>query len=140
MTIAECIKNWLSEYSGADFTELATDFIEADIGSYAICKSPNGTEIPYLDGSKLVTEYYQIFARQSTQLEQERISNQQFLAELEIWVEDRNFNEDYPDLSEVGSLACEDISISNSATILSQEDGNAIYQITIAIQYLKERG
>lgn len=137
--ISECVKSWLNEYDKADFSEMATDFIEGEIGSYAIYKSPNKTIVPFIDGSKLVTEYYQLFARQSTQIEAERVDNQQFLSDLEDWVEKKDYNEDYPNLSEVGSIVCAEIKISNSAAITSQEDDNAIYQITIAIQYLKER-
>lgn len=140
MTVAECIKEWLSQYEQADISDMATDFVEGDIGSYAIFKSPNRTENNYLDGSKLITDYYQFFARQPTQNDKERIDNQQFLADLEEWVEEKNFAENYPDLSSAGNYICEDISISNSATILSQGEINAIYQITISIQYLKERG
>lgn len=139
MTVGECIKRWLSSYEGADFSEIATDFIEGDTGSYAIYKSPNKTIEPYLDGSSLITEHYQFFARKSTQIQEEMIENQQFLSDLEDWVVVKDYNEDYPELSEAGSLICTEISISNSAAITSQEDDNAIYQITIAIQYLKER-
>ncbi|MCM1159379.1 MAG: hypothetical protein NC300_11450 [Bacteroidales bacterium] len=138
MTVGECIKKWLGTYAGADFSEIATDFIKGDTGSYAIYKSPNKNVVPYIDGSKLITEYYQFFARESTQVPEERIENQQFLSDLENWVEKKDYSEDYPDLSEVGNLTCMEISISNSAAITSQEDDNAIYQITIEIQYLKE--
>lgn len=139
MTVGECLKEWLSEYEGADISVLDTDFIEGEKGSFAIYKSPNNTSVPFIDGSSLVTEYYQFFARQSTQLDEERIDNQNFLAELENWVEERDCNEEYPDLSGVGNLSCTEIGVSNSAAITSQEEDNAIYQITIAIQYLKER-
>lgn len=139
MTVGECLKEWLGEYRGADISELNTDFMEGESGSFAIYKSPNNTSVPFIDGSSLVTEYYQFFARQPTQLDEERIDNQNFLAELENWVEERDCNEEYPDLSGAGNLSCTEISVSNSAAITSQEEDNAIYQITIAIQYLKER-
>lgn len=139
MTVSECIKEWLSAYPDVDISEMATDFIEGDTGSFAIYKSPNRNVDRYNDGSCLVTEYYQFFARQSTMMDSERIGNQQLLADLEAWVEDKDWNEDYPDLSQAGSLECQEISVSGSATIMSQEDDNAIYQITIAVKYLKER-
>lgn len=139
MTVSECIKNWLCGYEKMDIGEIATDFVEGDLGSYAILKSPNSTPEEYSDGSRLITEFYQFFARKSTQIDVERIGNQQLLTDLEEWVEQKNFAEDYPDLSVCGRLACQDISISGSATILSQEETNAIYQIIISIQYLKER-
>lgn len=138
MTVAECIKEWLGGFEHMDFSELSTDFIEADMDSYGIFKSPNKTIIPFNDGSKLVTEYYQFFGRKATTEDSERISNQQVLADLEDWIEEKDFDEAYPDLSSIGNLTCTEISIANSATIIDQSDNNAIYQITIAIQYHKE--
>lgn len=139
MTVSECVKEWLSEYQGADISEMATDFIAGELDSYAIYKSPNKEVVSFIDGSRQITEYYQFFARQSTMVDSERISNQQFLADLESWVENNDMNEDYPDLSQVGNYECQEISISNSATITSQEEDNAIYQITIAVKYMKAR-
>lgn len=139
MTVSECVKEWLSLYPNLDISDMATDFIEGDADSYAIYKSPNKTVDRFNDGSCMVTEYYQFFARQSTMMDTERISNQQLLADLEAWVEDKDYNEDYPDLSGVGNLRCEEISISGSAAITSQENDSAIYQVTIAVRYLKER-
>lgn len=139
MTIAECLKKWLGGYKDACIEELATDFIEGENGSFAIYKAPNNSIISYNDGTSLVTEYYQFFARQPTQIDKERIGNQQFMSDLEKWVEEKNINEEYPDLSAVGNLTCVEISIENSAAVTSQEEDNAIYQISIAVQYLKER-
>lgn len=139
MTVGEQLKEWLNEFKEADFTDLATDLIKADIGSYAIFKSPNKTEIPFNDGSKQVTEYYQFFARQSTVDNDQRISNEQLLSDLENWVEEKELDEDYPDLSQCGNLTCLEIGIANSASITSQSEECAIYQVTINITYLKER-
>lgn len=139
MTVAECLKNWLNTYSGADFGDIDTDIIEAKNGSRAIFKSPNKTVIKYNDGSSLNTEYYQFFVKQSTLLEEERVDNQQFMADIENWIEDKEFSEDYPDLSKVGKLTCTEISINNSSTITYENDDKAVYHITIAIEYLKEK-
>lgn len=139
VTVGECLKKWLGEYENADIEELATDFIEGENGSFAIYKAPNNTVIFYNDGSSLITEYYQFFARQPTQIDKERIGNQQFMSDLEKWVEEKDINEEYPDLFVVGNLTCVGISIENSAAVTSQEENNAIYQISIALQYLKER-
>lgn len=138
MTVAECLKKWLNTYPNADFGEIDTDIIE-DKDGYTIFKSPNKTAISYSDGSSLNTEYYQFFAKQSAMLDEERISNQQLMADFENWIDEKNFNEEYPDLSETGKLQCTEISINNSATITYENEDKATYQITIAIEYLKER-
>ena len=140
MTVGECLKDWLGEYDNLDFSELLTDFIDAPEGCMSLFRSPQKQEKVYLDGSKEVTEYYNFFARKSTQLDEERIENQQLLDDLTEWIENKSFAEDYPDLSQVGNhLTCEDITVNGASAINSQENDNAIYQVTIAIQYLKER-
>ena len=139
MTVAECLKNWLNTYPGADFGDINTDIIEARNGSRAIFKSPNKTVTKYNDGSSLNIEYYQFFVKQSALLDKERVDNQQFMTDLESWIEDKDLSEDYPDLSKVGKLMCTEISINNSSTITYESEDNAVYQITIAIEYLKER-
>lgn len=139
MTVAECLKRWLNTYPNADFGNIDTDILESKDGSHAIFKSPNKTVRKYNDGSSLNTEYYQFFAKASALLEEERVDNQQFMADLEEWIEEKDFNEDYPDLSEVGTLTCTEISINSSSTITYEKQDKAIYHITIAIEYLKER-
>ena len=136
MTVAEKLKEWISQY-GAQL-ELETDFIEAGNGSYSFYKSPQSNIVTHIDGSKLITEYYNFFMRQSTQMDEERIENQEWLARFEEWIDEQNFEENYPDLAELNS-ECQEIAVTGSATITSQEDDSAIYQVTISIQYLKER-
>lgn len=139
MTVGECLKDWLGEFDGLNFSELLTDFMDAPEGCMALFRSPQKQEKAYLDGSKDITEYYNFFARKSTLLDETRVENQQLLDDLTEWIESKAFEEDYPDLSQVGNLACEDITVNGASAINSQEDDNAIYQVTIAIQYLKER-
>lgn len=139
MTVGECLKDWLGEFDGLNFSELLTDFMDAPEGCMALFRSPQKQEMAYLDGSKDITEYYNFFARKSTLLDETRVENQQLLDDLTEWIENKAFEEDYPDLSQVGNLTCEDITVNGASAINSQEDDNAIYQVTIAIQYLKER-
>lgn len=139
MTVGECLKGWLGEYGDLNFSELLTDFMDAPEGCMALFRSPQKQEKTYLDGSKEVTEYYNFFARKSTLLDETRVENQQLLDDLTEWIENKAYEKDYPDLSQAGNLACEDITVNGASAINSQEDDNAIYQITIAIQYLKER-
>ena len=138
MTVAECIKIWLGVYEKMDFRELQTDFIGSNVGSYGIFKSPDRTITPFADGSHLMKEYYYFSARKSITGDSERISNAQVLADLEDWIENKNEKEEYPDLTKAGKLFCTDIRVENSATITEHSENEAIYQITIAIEYEKE--
>jgi hypothetical protein len=139
MTVSECIKDWLKDFEGiTKIEDLCTDRLESAIESYEIFKSPNKDIIPFADGSSLVTEYYQFFGRKAANDDSEMVNNQQVLTNLENWIEKKNFDELYPDLSQAGTLHCEEISIENSATVIDQTDSEAIYQITIKITYKKE--
>lgn len=139
MTVGECLKDWLGNFDGLDFSEILTDFINAPEGCLALFKSPNKNIVHFNDGSKQITEYYQFFARLATQAPGQTDDNQQVIANLEDWIEEKDSEEDYPELSEVGDMTCNEVSVTNSGTITDQNDDNAIYQITIAITYLKER-
>ncbi len=139
MTVSECIKTWLNEY-GMDFSTISTDFVETDVGSYAMFKSPKREVTQFIDGTTTeVKEYYQFFARRSTSEDAARVESAQVLADLENWIELQNEIENLPDLSGVGKLRCEELSIEESYALTKQEESSAVYQITIAITYLKER-
>lgn len=139
MTVSECLKDWLNKYPKADFGDIDTDILKGKDGSVTLFKSPNKQIIKYNDGSSLNTEYYQFFIEKSSLLDEERIDNQQFMSDLEEWIEEKDFNEEYPDLSAVGKLKCTEIAINNFSSIAFEGEDKAVYQITIAIEYLKER-
>lgn len=139
MTISECLKNWLGEFPGFSSNTILTDRIDTPDGTLSLYKSPNKTVVPFIDGSKQVTEYYQFFFRGETIEEGQRISNNKLMEDLEDWIEGRDAGEDFPDLSRAGNYMCEEIALSNYGAITSQEEDNAIYQISIVMRYVKER-
>lgn len=60
MTVAECLKKWLKGFRAYDLTDVLTDIIDLDDGTFSIAKSPNSTVLrEFQDGSSLVSEYYQ---------------------------------------------------------------------------------
>lgn len=136
MTISECLKTWLTQYDRLDFSMLLTDFIDAPDGAVSIFSTPQSVERPFIDGSKQVTEYYNFFVRASNQLEEQRVENQEIVEDFCNWIEEMDMAEDYPVMPE--GMSCDEISAVNGA-ILSQENDNAIYQVTISITYVKER-
>lgn len=139
MTISECLKCWLGKFEGFSSDTILTDRIDTPDGTLSLYKSPNKKVVPFNDGSKQVTEYYQFFFRGETVEEMQRISNNKLMEDLENWIEEKDANEDFPDLSQAGNYKCEQIALSNYGAVTSQEDDNAIYQISIAMQYMKER-
>ena len=84
-----------------------------------------------IDGSEIVTENYYLLVKKAAQLKKERIGNDEFLEQVENWVLEQEFNENYPDIG-YPVYAIE----SNNAFYMMSRDGNdAVYQLTIAIKY-----
>lgn len=137
MTVSEAIKQWLYGFPKITIDErIETELLGSQAVSYAISRTPQNVIETYVDGSQQRTEYYMLFARQSTQLEAERVSNDKLLEELESWIEEKNLNGEYPTIDEKRKV--DEIGISSSFYIYSQEEEESIYSLTIMIKYRKE--
>lgn len=137
MTISESIVTWLKTNTSISImSDIETDLLQANNESMGLYKAPENIIVEYVDGSKLVTEYYMFLARQSSQLDSDRISNQQFLSNLEEWVDGKNFKKEFPTL--VTKYSCENISISSTYYMQEQDEQESIYQLSIEISYLKD--
>lgn len=137
MTVSEAIKQWLYGFPKITIDErIETELLGSQAVSYAISRTPQNVIETYVDGSQQRTEYYMLFARQSTQLEAERVSNDKLLEELESWIEEKNLNGEYPTIDE--KRIVDEIGISSSFYIYSQEEEESIYSLTIMIKYRKE--
>lgn len=137
MTVSEAIKQWLYGFPKITIDErIETELLGGEAVSYAISRTPQNEIETFVDGSQYRTEYYMIFARQSTQLEAERVSNDKLLEELESWIEEKNLNGEYPTIDE--KRIVDEIGISSSFYIYSQEEEESIYSLTIMIKYRKE--
>lgn len=138
MTIAKSIIDWLKGYENIDINEeITTDMLKAQSAAFGMFKTPEKNVENYNDGSQLITEYYLFLVRQDSQLDAERVSNNQWLEDLEDWVDQKNFNEDYPILKK--NCSCQNIEISSPYYMQSTEGEEAVYQLSVGIQYLKER-
>ncbi len=138
MTVAQAIKDWLYNFPKLDIDErISTELLPAEAVAYALSKSPNNIVEQFVDGSEKRTEYYTFFARQYTQIETERNSNDEFLEEFGEWVNERNFNGDLPILD--NNRYCDNISVSSGFYLFETEENQGIYSFTIEIIYRKER-
>lgn len=133
MTISKAIKEWLEQN---ELLKIETEILGSEIGDLSLSKTPENTVIKFINGSELRTEYYMFFARQSTQLEIERITNDEFLESLELWVWNKNQERNFPILDE--KRKCENISISSSFYLFEENEEEGIYTFTIEIKYRKE--
>lgn len=138
MTISESIVTWLKNNSTISIlNDFDTDLIQAKATAYGIYKAPERNIVEYQDGSQLITEYYMLLARQSSQLENERVNNQKFLSDLETWVDTKNFNFQFPVLAT--GLSCQNIGISSTYYLQEEEEEQSTYQLSIEITYSKGR-
>lgn len=134
MTNSELIKEWLRTCKFIEIVDIDTDRLEAQAESMGIYKQATRDVDEYIDGSKLISEYYYFLTRQSAHLESERIGAQEFLTQIEGWVEESEYNEIYPKIPGI-----ERIFIANGFYMTDAETDESVYQISIGITYQKER-
>ena len=135
MTIKQSIINWLQLYPNFEIE----DFVETDIASddgYAVAKEPNIVANTFLDGSQQRTEYYTFVAKKITTNNSLRKSTDEFLEDFEDWIYTKNLNGDYPTLKE--KCYCDNVSISSTYYLQSNEEKYGMYVFTIEIIYRKE--
>lgn len=137
MTVAQALKQWLYSFSGIEIDErIDTEILEANPVAYAMAKEPTTEIESFIDGSQLRTEYYMFNVRQSIQEEVKRITNDEFMENLETWIDEQNFEGNLPDLGE--KKHTESVSVSSSFYLFENNEENGVYTITIAIKYRKE--
>lgn len=137
MTVSQAIKQWLYKNSAIEIDErINTEKLDAQAIAYSLSKTPQTVVKKFVNGSELRTEYYMFFARQSTQLETERISNDEFLENLEEWVWNKNKEHDLPIIDE--KRHCTRVGIASSFYLYQTEEEEGVYTFTIEIEYRKE--
>lgn len=135
MNISNQILEWLKKcpYIG-DISSFDVNLLQAKDDSVALFKQPSVTVQEFIDGSKQVTEYYYFLFNKAAQIKTERLANEEYLRKIEDWVEEQEFNGSYPDIG----YPVDAIGMSNGYYMISYEDNEAKYQLTLGIQYRKE--
>lgn len=135
-TIKQSIIEWLQLFDGFEIE----DFIETDIanndGGFAVTKEPNQVLKEFNDGSMILQEYYTFVAKLQTVTESQRKSNDEFMESFQDWIINKNKEYDLPALKE--GCFCNNIAISSSYYLESNENKLGMYIFTIEIQYRKE--
>lgn len=134
MTISAYIANILSQYEGI---EIDVSHVRDGSDQYGLYKSPGRYQNEFSDGSYEITENFQFLARQSSVTSSERKETDEWLEDLTYWVDDYAFVNGFPDLD--GGRIVTGLAITGSPYVMSAEDANMIYQITISITYTRER-
>ena len=97
-------------------------------------KQPAVTVQELADGSKLITENYYLLFRRAAQLKEERFDNEDYLDAVEDWFEKQLYAENYPQIG----FRVHDMAMSNALYMLERDSEEAVYQLTISIQYERE--
>lgn len=135
-TIKQSIIEWLQLFDGFEIE----DFIETDIanndGGFAVTKEPNQILEQFVDGSMILQEYYTFVAKLQTVTESQRKSNDEFMENFQDWIINKNKEYDLPALKK--GCFCNNIAISSSYYLESNENKLGMYIFTLEIQYRKE--
>lgn len=134
MTISEILSNWLAQFKGI---EVETNFVEEGADKYGLFKSPQRDVKDFINLSYEITEYYQLFARQSIISDADRKEADELLEELTYWADDYAYNYEYPVLDKNRKIL--DIKVTGSPTAMQNDKEEALYQISIEITYSRER-
>ena len=129
MTVIEGIINFLGGY---EKERIGVDKLESRTVSYSLMKAPQENVKYYINGVEIHTNYYQLMARLDAKSEQERIANNAWGQGIAEWISQKNREKQYPVLD---GYRCTGISVSTPFYINVTDNSNAVYQMTIAIEY-----
>ena len=137
MTVSEAVIKWLKTFDPAErqkMERIDTDIQSAEVESYSLIKEPTQNVKKFLSGKQEITEHYAIMARLTSQTNTDRIENNGFGEALAEWVSEQDRNKNYPDIG----MKAQAISVTTPFYIGKTETNNSLYQMTIAIKYIKE--
>ena len=137
MTVSQAIVTWLYTNTTIAVDETVdTDMLAANAAAYGLYKTPQTTIIPYVDGTRDVTAYYTFHVRQRSNVETTRQSNQAFLEAFEAWVRSQSRARTLPSLT--SPLECQSVFIANTFSMSNAENDEAVYQLTLGINYIEK--
>ena len=106
--------------------------LPAELRALGIYKQPARTVEKLIDGSSIVTETYYLLFQQPAQLIDERLDTDEYLEQVENWVEDQEIAESYPKI-------VYEISVAGTFYMMSRNETEAVYQLAISIKYERTR-
>lgn len=139
MTVSEAIIAWLKKFKFDEddgMERIDTERQSSEEDTYSIVRTPVQNITTYLSEGKLYTDHYTIQARLSSQTNADRIDNNGFGEALEQWVWEMDEKGIYPD---VPNAEVQSVAITTPFYVGKTNDNSYIYQMTIAIEYEKER-
>lgn len=136
MTVSESVIRWLKGFDASRMKNIDTDMLAADVKSYALIKEPVQNVQSFLSGRKVITDHFTLMARLSGKTNSTRIDNSGFGESLEDWISEQNSVGNYP---VVEDAKVQKVSVTTPFILGKSEENDILYQLTIAIQYVKEK-
>ena len=124
-------------FEGLGFT-IHTNHLSDGSDRFGLFRSPARTKIENIDGSCLITEAYQFFGRLDSMSETEREDAEEQMEAFVYAVDDYIYNNDYPELTDNRTI--QDVDITGCPYPAETTDEDLLYQISLSITYLRERG
>ena len=134
MTISKYIVDFLNQYKNIC---IETNHMPEGSDKNGLFKSPNRDKLEYNDGTCKIVESYQLFARQSSISDDERMESDEWLEDLTYWIDDYGIKYEYPEID--GSRKVTDISVTGVPTPFEYENDDIVYQLSLSITYTRER-
>lgn len=138
MTVIECVRDWLKEYSGLS-GRLDVDFLGEDADTYSVDTIPSEEVLKrYKDGGSVKQFQFAVSSRRFyDQNIAQNIENLKFFEDLGAWVEERAKARKLP-VMDGGRTAQKIVVTSTAYPFVVSEDGKARYQMQMRLEYYKE--
>lgn len=134
MTVIESIIQFLGIYDKE--SQIGIDKLGSQTVSYSLMKAPQEEIHHFISGTEVHTDYYQLMARLDALSESERIENNAWGQGITEWIREKDAAGEYPVLD---GFRCTGIGVSTPLYIEVTDNTSAIYQMTISINYVKEK-
>ncbi len=136
MTVGESLKSWLMDFNtdARRLKAVNTDLLSAKVEEFAIVKEPTVNRKPNVFGDEEVTAHYTLLARLPNDTELDRVDNNSFGESIEAWIEEKNSNKEYPEIS---GYTVTNVAVTTVFYAYETNEHNSVYQMTIALKYEK---
>lgn len=134
MTISAYIAKWLKKFENI---EIDTNHVADGADKYGLFRAPGRDIREFNDESYEITEYYQLVARQAALSVSERKEADEWLEDLVYWADDFPYRNEFPKLDKGREVI--GITINGNPYPMDVNDKDALYEVSIAITYIRER-
>lgn len=115
----------------ADLEAIDVNQLSPELEALGVYKQPTRTVTELIDGGAIVTEIFYLLFRQPAQLAQERMSSEEYLENVESWIEEQTWADNLP---EIGARVYS-VETLDTFYMMDREENDAIYQLSMSVTY-----